>query len=292
VIAILIAQGAVVYWLAHRDLRGGDARRAFNASWLLGSLALPIPEERLLQFMNETNDAGLITEMVKSNPRILNLVNLEVWLKSRTDPKMVLAIEEKLEPEAFEKAKVEEFLQKYDELKFDPRPQLYLKLLRSKVPPEQAKELLESSSKHTVAFGVLLCRSGLEQSCVPGLFDQIKVLSDKDPFQRYLLSEILKTLSVLKGEHLGFDFYADVRSEKIKALDWVEPDLNCREWAQGLGPGLVETQDEVSRWNHCILVALKKGGPERMRMTAVGFLEKSALDRDRMNWIALLKKLL
>ncbi len=292
VVALLIGQGAVVYGLAHRDLRGGDARRAFNASWILGSLALPIPEERLIQFMNETKDAGLITEMIQSNPKILSLVNLEVWLKSRSDPKMVLAIEEKLEPEDFEKAKIEELLQKYDELKFDPRPQLYLKLLRSKILPEQAKELLASPGKHAVAFGVLLCRNVLDQGCVPGLFDQIKILSEKDPFQKYLLGEILKTLSVLKGEHLGFDFYADVRSEKIKALDWVEPDLNCREWVQDLGPGLVQTQDEVARWNHCILVALKKGGPDRARQSAVGFLEKSVLDRERMMWISLLRKLL
>ncbi len=292
VLAALIIQGALVYGLAHRDLRGPDARRAFNASWILGSLALPIPEERLVQFMNETKDSGMIIEMIQSNPKILSLVNLEVWLKSRSDPKMVMAIEEKLDPEGLEKTKIEELLQKYDELKFDPRPQLYVKLLRSKVKSEEAKDLLASESKHTLAFGILLCRMWVEQTCVPGLFEQVKVLSDKDPFQRYLLNEILKTLSVLKGEHLGLDFYTDVRSEKFKALDWVEPDLNCRDWAQTLGPGQIQTQDEVCRWNHCILSALKKGGAEQARYSAVGFLEKPALDRERMVWIALLKKLL
>ena len=292
VIAFMISQGALVYGLAHRDLRGSDARRAFNASYILGSLALPIPEERLIEFMNETKDAGLVTEMIQSNPRILSLVNLEVWLKSRSDPKMVLAIEKKLEAVDFEKGKIEELLQKYDELKFDPRPHLYVKLLRSKVKGEEAKDFLVSSSRHTLAFGILLCRKWVEQSCVPGLIDQIKVLSDKDPFQRYLLGEILKTLSVLKGEHLGLDFYADVRSEKFKALDWVEPDLNCREWVQNLSPGVIQSQDEVSRWNHCILIALKKGGPEPVRQSVVGFLEKDVLDRDRTYWISLLKKLL
>lgn len=290
VMVLLLLQGALVYGLAHRDLRGSDARRAFNANWLLGSLALPIPEERLVQFMNESEDSGMVGEMIRMNPKILSLVNLEVWLKSRSDPKMVLAIEERIQPEDLEKAKIEELLQKYDELKFDPRPRFYLKLLGSKVKAEEAKDFLSSSSRHAVAFGVFACRMWVEQTCVPALIEQVKNLSDRDPFQHYLLNEILRTLSVLKAEHVGFDFCGDVRAEKFKALDWVEPDLNCRDWSQSIGPGVIQTQDEVARWNHCILVALKKEGPTELRIQAVPYLEKPRLDSERRKWMDVLKK--
>lgn len=245
----------------------------------------------MVHFMNETKDAGLINELIESNPKILSLLNLEVWLKSRSDPKMVLAIEERIDPVEFEKVKVEELLQKYDELKFDPRPQFYMKLLKSKVKAEEAKDLLAVPSQHSVAFGIFLCRKWVEQSCVPGLIQQVKTLSDKNTFQWFLLGESLKTLSVLKAEHLGFDFYSDVRAEKFKALDWVEPDLNCRDWVQGLGPGSIQSQDELARWNHCILLAFRKGGsPDQDWARAVGYLEKPGLDRNRLKWIEFLKR--
>jgi hypothetical protein len=260
VMILVFLQGLLVYGVANRDLQGGDEKRMFSAMQLLGPLALPVSEERLVRIFNETKDPKVVREMIQTSPRILNLVNVEVWLKSRTDPRLLLAIEQKVDPSSWDRSKIEEILLKYDELKLEPRPQFYVKLFRSKIKPDEAKDLLSSTSRHVQAFAVLFCRQSLETTCVPHLLDLLKTLQEQDPFQSALLKESLQTLSVLKAAHVGLDFYADLKADRVKASDWVDPDLNCKDWVQKAGA--IQGMDDVARWNHCIRVAARKSPPE------------------------------
>jgi hypothetical protein len=204
-------------------------------------------------------------------------VNVEVWLKSKSDPRLVLAVEEKIDPSDWTKDRMLELFQKYEELKLPPRISFYMKMLRSKVAPEEAKDLVSSGNRHAALYGILLCRRYLEPSCVPAILDLLKTLPEQDPFQALILQEGLRTLSAQKGDHLSYEFFSDLRTERFKPIDWVDAAFTCKEFA--IKSMEIEHLDEVAKWNHCIrLSSLKAPADHPFRKTVawwgIGELKK------------------
>ena len=274
---LVLAQMSIVYGIANEDLKSSQVSRVIGAQKFLGVTALPIPEARLVQVFSKVQDPRVIQEIFDSYPRILNLVNVDVWLKSKPDPKLIIAIEKRLTPETFDKAKVLELLARYDELKLDPRPQFYMRLLHAQIKAEEVKEFITSPGRHSFVMGVLLCRKYVEQDCSGPLVERLKTMTDSDLFSIYTSAEILRTLSVLRASLLSFDFYADVKADKVSTKDWVEPQINCKEWATKDLSDV--TSVEIAQLNFCIRTAALRTPKTSEWNKSVAFYSKEEIQR-------------
>jgi hypothetical protein len=101
------------------------------------------------------------------------------------------------------------------------------------------------------------------------------------------MTEILRTLSVIRASNVWFDFYAELKADKVSTKEWTMPLLNCRELADR-DPGTA-TMNEVAQWNHCIRNAALKAPSENIWNQSLGYLNREDLKRNAPEILKLLK---